>query len=81
MVGELEVAHVGVCEPLDAVVADADVVGGPLGAELGAERGEFADAVAQCAVVGLSSGFCAEEGCGGDAGGFPFDKEFLGSGG
>jgi hypothetical protein len=38
---------VGVPQSFAAVVADADVVCGPQTAELGAERGQFADEVAQ----------------------------------
>lgn len=80
MVGQLQVAGVGVPQPLDAVVADADVMGCPLLAELGAERGEFADEFPQGPVVGLSSGLGTQQGDGGVAGGLPVDEEVPGDG-
>jgi len=45
VVGEGDVADDGVVEVIDAGVVEADVVGGPAGAELGALGGELADEV------------------------------------
>jgi hypothetical protein len=49
--GEGDVADGGVVELLDAGVVEADVVGGPAGAEFGALGGELADEVREVAVV------------------------------
>jgi len=43
-------------EVLDAGVVEADVVGSPAGAELGALGGELADKVGEVAVVGVAAG-------------------------
>jgi hypothetical protein len=51
--GVLDEADVGVLQPFGAVVADPDVVGGPLAAELGAEGGQFTDELAQGPVRGV----------------------------
>ncbi len=61
-------------QALDAVVADADVVGGPLDAELGAERGQFADEFAQGSVAAFAPGFGAHQRDGGHGGGLPVDE-------
>lgn len=75
MVGQLQLADLGVPQPLGAVVADADVVRGPLAAELGTDRGQLADEFAQGPVLGFASGFRAQQCGGGDGGGLPVDEE------
>src|ERR671923_2327141 len=60
VVSEGEVADDRVVEVLGAGVVEADVVGGPAGAELGALGGEFADEVREVAVVGVVAGRCAQ---------------------
>jgi hypothetical protein len=47
----------------------------PLGAELGAERGQFADEVAQGPVAVFTPGFGAHQRDGGHGGGLPVDEE------
>jgi hypothetical protein len=49
-------------ESLDAGAVELDVVGGPADTELLAARGQLADQVGQCAVVGVASGLGAKEG-------------------
>jgi hypothetical protein len=56
VVGEGEVADDGVVKVLGAGVVEADVVGGPAGAELGALSRELADEVGEAAVVGIAPG-------------------------
>ncbi len=64
-------------EPLGAAVPDADVVRGPHGAELGAERGQLADEFAQRTVVGLAPRFGAQQRDRGLRAGLPVDEEVL----
>jgi hypothetical protein len=59
---ELEVADLGVVEVLDAADVEADVVAGPVLAELVAASGELADEVAEVAVVGVAAGGRAQRG-------------------
>ncbi len=51
--GEVEVADDGVVEFLVSGAVEADVVGGPAGAEILAAGGEFADQFDELLVVGL----------------------------
>jgi hypothetical protein len=60
---------------LDGVVVDADVACRPLAVELGPERGQFADGLAQSPVSGLATGFGAHQCDSGHGGGIPADEQ------
>jgi len=78
--GHLQTADFGMVQPLGAFVTDSDVVTGPHGAEVGAERGQFADELTQGPVVRFTSGFGAEH-CDRGPGAFlPVDEEVGGAG-
>ena len=81
LVGQVEVADDGVVEEFDAGGVDADVVGGPAGAELFAAGGELADQVGQVAVVGVAAGFGAQDGDGVVGDFVPVAEELVARGG
>jgi hypothetical protein len=55
VVGQFQGADLRVPKLLDAAVVDADVVGGPPGAEVGTEGGQVTDEVRQGLVVGRTA--------------------------
>src|SRR5947209_6216987 len=79
VVGGGDVRDDGVTEFLGAGVVEADVVGGPAGAELVALGGKLADQLYEIAVVGFASCCCAENRDDVAGGAVPVDVELAGA--
>src|SRR5438045_1685792 len=61
LVGRVELAGDGVMEVFGAGVLEADVVGGPAGAECVALRRQLADEIREATVVRVTAGFEAQD--------------------